>query len=138
MDPSSIPKQYGGELDWQWGDMPNLDAPAREIVGALETAPAEGQIKPSFIKGPVLFKGDHVEIIGKKNGKSRQTTVPVPTSKIAQPAAQPSEAEKTEETKTSAAESTTTATEEVPAPIIEEKTIENGTTASPPTQTVSA
>ncbi|KAL3492747.1 CRAL-TRIO domain-containing protein [Aspergillus germanicus] len=138
MDPSSIPKQYGGELDWQWGDMPNLDAPAREIVGALETAPVEGQTKPSFIKGPVLFKGDHVEIIGKENGKSRQTTVPVPTSKIAQPAAQPSEAEKTEETKTPAAESTTTATEEMPAPIIEEKTIENGTTASPPTQTVSA
>jgi hypothetical protein len=138
MDPSSIPKQYGGELDWQWGDMPNLDAPAREIVGALETAPVEGQTKPSFIKGPVLFKGDHVEIIGKENGKSRQTTVPVPTSKIAQPAAQLSEAEKTEETKTPAAESTTTATEELPTPIIEEKTIENGTTASPPTQTVSA
>jgi hypothetical protein len=138
MDPSSIPKQYGGELDWQWGDMPNLDEPAREIVGALETAPTEGQTKPSFIKGPVLFKGDHVEIIGKENGKSRQTNIPVPKSKIAQPASQPSEAEKTEGTKTPAAESTTTATEEVPAPIIEEKTIENGTTTSPPAQTVSA
>jgi hypothetical protein len=78
MDPSSIPKQYGGELDWQWGDMPNLDEPARELVGALETPPAEGETKPSFTKGPVLFKGDHVEILGKVNGKSRQRTVPVP------------------------------------------------------------
>lgn len=78
MDPSSIPKQYGGELDWQWGDMPNLDEPARELVGALEIPPAEGETKPSFTKGPVLFKGDHVEILGKVNGKSRQRTVSVP------------------------------------------------------------
>jgi hypothetical protein len=78
MDPSSIPKQYGGELDWQWGDMPNLDEPARELIGALEIPPAEGETKPSFTKGPVLFKGDHVEILGKVDGKSRQRTVPVP------------------------------------------------------------
>ena len=84
MEPSSIPKQYGGELDWQWGDMPNLDEPARELIGALETAPADGQTKPGFIKGPVLFKGDKVEVLGKENGKSRATTVPVPESKLAQ------------------------------------------------------
>ncbi|KAL3457195.1 CRAL-TRIO domain-containing protein [Aspergillus heterothallicus] len=136
MDPSSIPKQYGGELDWQWGDMPNLDEPAREIVGALETAPAEGKNKPSFIKGPVLFKGDHVQIIGKENGTSRQTNVPVPKSKIAEPAAQLAETEKPAETQTSTAESTTTAAEE--APVIEEKQIENATTVSPTAQTVSA
>lgn len=86
MDPSSIPKQYGGDLDWQWGDMPNLDEPARELVGALEIPPAEGETKPSFTKGPVLFKGDHVEILGKVNGKSRQRTVPVPMPPPATPA----------------------------------------------------
>ncbi|KAL5052019.1 hypothetical protein BDW71DRAFT_193502 [Aspergillus fruticulosus] len=84
MEPSSIPKQYGGGLEWQWGDMPNLDEPARELIGALETAPAEGQTKPGFIKGPVLFKGDRVEVLGKENGKRRATTVPVPESKLAQ------------------------------------------------------
>ncbi|KAL4739154.1 CRAL-TRIO domain-containing protein [Aspergillus similis] len=84
MEPSSIPKQYGGELEWQWGDMPNLDEPARELIGALETAPADGQTKPGFIKGPVLFKGDRVEVLGKENGKSRAATVPVPKSKLAQ------------------------------------------------------
>jgi hypothetical protein len=84
MDPSSIPKQYGGELDWQWGDMPYLDEPARELVSALETAPEEGQTKPSFIKGPVLFKGDRVDIIGKENGKARESSIPVPKSKLAE------------------------------------------------------
>ncbi|KAL4907556.1 hypothetical protein BDW74DRAFT_149421 [Aspergillus multicolor] len=84
MEVSSIPKQYGGELEWQWGDMPYLDEPAREIIGALETAPAESQTKPGFIKGPVLFKSDRIEILGKENGKSRETTIPVPESKLVQ------------------------------------------------------
>ncbi|PYI06145.1 CRAL/TRIO domain-containing protein [Aspergillus sclerotiicarbonarius CBS 121057] len=80
MDPSSIPKQYGGELDWQWGDMPYLDEESRKLVGVLETPPAEGETKPSFIKGPVLFKGDHVEVLGKVNGESRKSDVPVGAS----------------------------------------------------------
>lgn len=77
MDPSSIPKQYGGELEWQWGDMPYLDEEARKVVGVLESPPAEGETKPNFIKGPILFKGDHVEILGKVNGESRKSNVPV-------------------------------------------------------------
>ena len=36
MEPSSIPKQYGGELEWQWGDMPNLDEPAKEKLQGIE------------------------------------------------------------------------------------------------------
>ncbi|KAE8167795.1 SNase-domain-containing protein [Aspergillus tamarii] len=84
MDPTTIPKQYGGQLDWQWGDMPNLDDEARKLVGGLETPPAEGETKPSFIKGPVLFKGDHVEILGKVNGESRKSSVPVPVSQAAE------------------------------------------------------
>ncbi|KAA8647032.1 hypothetical protein EYZ11_005286 [Aspergillus tanneri] len=80
MDVSSIPKQYGGELDWQWNDMPNLDEPARELLRPLETPPSEGESKPGFIKGPVLFKGDHIEILGKLNGQSRKSTIPVPPS----------------------------------------------------------
>lgn len=84
MDPTTIPKQYGGQLDWQWGDMPNLDDEARKLVGGLETPPAEGETKPNFIKGPVLFKGDHVEILGKVNGESRKHSVPVPASPAAE------------------------------------------------------
>lgn len=78
MDPSSIPKQYGGDLDWKWGDMPFLDDEARKFVGALETPPAEGETRPSFTKGPVLFKGDRIEILGKVNGESRKKSIPVP------------------------------------------------------------
>ncbi|KAI9930042.1 hypothetical protein MW887_011852 [Aspergillus wentii] len=85
MDISSIPKQYGGDLDWQWGDMPNLDEPARELVGALETPPAEGQTKPTLLKGPVLFKGNEIEILGSVDGKSRRETIPVTKTQQEEP-----------------------------------------------------
>ncbi|KAE8372854.1 CRAL-TRIO domain-containing protein [Aspergillus bertholletiae] len=93
MDPTTIPKQYGGQLDWQWGDMPNLDDEARKLVSELETPPAEGETKPSFIKGPVLFKGDHVEVLGKVNGESRKRSVPVPVPQVAGSTAAVSEQE---------------------------------------------
>ncbi|KAL4802663.1 CRAL-TRIO domain-containing protein [Aspergillus unguis] len=135
MDPSSIPKQYGGELDWQWGDMPYLDEPARELVGTLETEPAEGQTKPGLIKGPVLIRDNNIKILGKENGKSRDTTIPLPESKLSQtneaPSTQSEEKEKEQES----------ASEEKQ---ISEKEIENGTTTesngatTSPTQTVSA
>ncbi|KAF9891219.1 hypothetical protein FE257_004783 [Aspergillus nanangensis] len=80
MDPSSIPKQYGGDLEWQWGDMPSLDEETRHLIGALETPPADGETRPGLTKGPVLFKGDHIEILGKVNGESRQRNIPVPVS----------------------------------------------------------
>lgn len=78
MDPENIPKQYGGDLDWKWGDMPYLDEPARELLHPLETPPAEGDTRPGFTKGPLLFKGDEIEILGKVDGKSRRSTIPVP------------------------------------------------------------
>lgn len=80
MDPSSFPKQYGGELDWQWGDMPNLDEPARELLQNLEQAPAEGKTKKEILKGPMLFKGDKIEVLGTEGGKERRMDIPVPKS----------------------------------------------------------
>ena len=81
MEPSSFPTQYGGELEWKWGDMPNLDEPARELVGALETAPAEGKSKRGFIKGPVLFNDNKIEVLGTVNGDKRREVIPVPEKK---------------------------------------------------------
>ena len=78
MDPSSFPKQYGGELEWQWGDMPNLDEPARELLQGVEQPITEGQTKKELLKGPLLFKGDKIEVLGTENGKERRTTIPVP------------------------------------------------------------
>ncbi|KAJ5573705.1 uncharacterized protein N7459_008132 [Penicillium hispanicum] len=85
MDPTSFPKQYGGELDWQWGDMPNLDEPAREKLQNLEQPPTEGQTKKGILKGPMLFKNDNVEVLGTEDGKSRRMTVPVPQTEPQQP-----------------------------------------------------
>lgn len=79
MHPSSFPKKYGGELDWDWGDMPNLDDHARELIGALETPPEDPEGKPGFLKGPVLFKGDKIEVIGSEDGKPRREEIPVET-----------------------------------------------------------
>lgn len=78
MEPTSIPKQYGGELEWQWGEMPNLDEPAQELLKGLEQEPVEGKTKTEPLKGPMLFKGDKIEVIGTENGKERRATIPVP------------------------------------------------------------
>lgn len=78
MDPSSFPTAYGGELEWQWGDMPNLDEAARERLQPLEQPAAEGKTKKDILKGPMLFKGDHIEVLGTEDGKPRKTTIPVP------------------------------------------------------------
>ncbi|KAJ5183034.1 hypothetical protein N7492_000650 [Penicillium capsulatum] len=109
MDPSSFPKSYGGELDWQWGDMPNLDEAAHERLQNLEQPAAEGKPKKGLLKGPVLFKGDHIEVLGTEDGKPRKTTVPV------------SPHEPVSEAETSGTQTSETATESVDATSPNEK-----------------
>lgn len=79
MEPSSIPKQYGGDLEWQWGDMPNLDEPAKEKLQGIEQT-VEG--KKELMKGPMLFKGENIEVLGSQNGKDRRETIPVPKTEV--------------------------------------------------------
>lgn len=90
MDPSSFPKQYGGELEWQWGDMPNLDEPANELLQGVKT---DGE-KADLLKGPMLFKGDEVEVLGAEDGKERRKTVAVPQTQ--QPLTHPAESSSSE------------------------------------------
>jgi hypothetical protein len=78
MEPSSIPKQYGGELDWSWGDMPNLDEPSRELLRGIEQPLAEGQTRKEILKGPILFNGDHLQVLGTVDGTNRREIVPIP------------------------------------------------------------
>lgn len=78
MEPSSIPKSYGGELDWSWGDMPNLDDPSRELLHGIEQPLADGQTRKNILKGPVLFNGDHLQVLGTVDGKERREIVPIP------------------------------------------------------------
>ncbi|KAK5094522.1 hypothetical protein LTS08_008574 [Lithohypha guttulata] len=65
MDPTSIPKKYGGQLDWQWGDIPNLDAETR---AALERDGNKG-----WVKGPALWLNGERVVVGSENGKLRRS-----------------------------------------------------------------
>lgn len=78
MEPSSIPKAYGGKLDWSWGDMPNLDDPSRELLHGIEQPLADGKTRKDILKGPVLFNGDHLQVLGTIDGKERREIIPIP------------------------------------------------------------
>lgn len=86
MDPSSFPKKYGGELDWNWRDMPNLDEPTRALAGPLERVGEFGDredpgkhnkaTERSYVKGPVVWAGNQMTIYGTMDGKPRHRTIP--------------------------------------------------------------
>lgn len=63
IDPANIPKQYGGTLDFAWGQAPNLDPVIRDA------AEWEGAAKdnPAFPKGPAYWRpidgGKRVECV---------------------------------------------------------------------------
>ncbi|KAJ5653282.1 hypothetical protein N7490_000285 [Penicillium lividum] len=112
MDPSSIPKQYGGDLEWQWGDLPNLDEPSHELLKGVEVQ--EGG-KPGLLKGPMRFKGDQIEVVGTENGKERRSNIPVPKT----------EQTPASEANTKAAESSSSDAEFTPVPTENEKVAVN-------------
>ncbi|PGH04291.1 hypothetical protein AJ79_07138 [Helicocarpus griseus UAMH5409] len=96
MDPCNIPKQYGGELEWEWGDMPSLDEPAKEVASALSQigergdkdipvdTPAGnvGDTRKQYVKGPVVWKGDEIEVYGTIDGAERRRTIAVPKKQL--------------------------------------------------------
>lgn len=65
MDPASIPKKYGGKLNWQWGDIPDLD---EETRSALERDGNRG-----WVKGPALWLNNERIVVGSENGKLRRS-----------------------------------------------------------------
>ncbi|KAI7782592.1 sec14 cytosolic factor [Diaporthe eres] len=82
IDPANIPKQYGGTLDFAWGQAPNLDPVIRDA------ADWEGEAKgnPAFPKGPVYWRpidgGKRVECVAvgsvdKVERRVRVCTLPV-------------------------------------------------------------
>ena len=95
MEPSSIPKQYGGELEWTWGDMPNVDDAGHELLQGIEQPLGEGQTRKDILKGPVLFRGDHLEVLGTVDGKERRETIPVPKTQASEAEAKPVESVET-------------------------------------------
>ncbi|GAA5934340.1 uncharacterized protein JCM15063_004545 [Sporobolomyces koalae] len=62
IDPSSIPKEFGGELDWSYGcRIPNLDREAKEMLG-LEQVP----------EGPLRWLGKDRGVVLKGTGRDQQ------------------------------------------------------------------
>lgn len=85
MDPSSFPKKYGGELEWEWGNMPDLDEPARALIGPLERIGELGDkedpgkdspnAERSFIKGPAAWNDNKMMIYGTVKGEARRRVI---------------------------------------------------------------
>jgi hypothetical protein len=78
IDIKNIPKQYGGELDWEFGQPPNLDEPMKGLLGKLGEP-------GGWTDGPIRFvEGDGETLIkafGTEKGKPRTTvfaTIPSP------------------------------------------------------------
>lgn len=111
MDPSSIPKQYGGDLDWKWGDMPNLDDEAKGVIGGVASAGADGE----HLKGPMTFQGDKIEVLGRENGEARRREIPVEKGGQSQQTTQ-SQENGADGEKTGNGDATATATAPAPAP----------------------
>ncbi len=89
VDIKHIPKAYGGELEWKWGDRPNLDPAIREAV-AWEDGLTD------FPEGPMYWRpaeGDKFECIAVGSVKQvdrLQKVGTLPRSWNAQSAAPPS------------------------------------------------
>lgn len=75
-DIDSIPKHYGGQLDWEYGQYPAVDPEVRERLG------------DAWIKGPVRWEGQVVPV-GTVEGKERPRPPPLPKDQIPQTTAPP-------------------------------------------------
>lgn len=78
IDIDNIPKKYGGNLDFEWGQMPNFD-PEIDAAFAWEN-PSLQKGKNTLPTGPITWeKGANGELkavaVGHENGKPRHTTV---------------------------------------------------------------
>ena len=65
MDPVNIPKRYGGQLDWEWGQLPSIDT---ETQAALEKDGNKG-----WVAGPALWLDHKRVVVGTENGKPRES-----------------------------------------------------------------
>ena len=64
MPVETFPKRYGGELDWDFGDVPK---PEPEILAKLE-----GEGRKGWSPGPAYWLDHRMVLVGKDHGKLRQ------------------------------------------------------------------
>ena len=82
IDPKDIPKKYGGQLEWNFGEMPKVDEEMWELA---EEAPTEG-----LPIGPIKWIESQdgklrMVAVGSQNGERRQVTlakVDVPYARV--------------------------------------------------------
>jgi hypothetical protein len=63
METKDFPKRYGGDLDWEWGDLPDLDKETRAAV--------EKDGKKGWIRGPCQWLDGKRLVVGSEKGKLR-------------------------------------------------------------------
>lgn len=91
IDPENIPKQYGGKLEYRFGDLPNMDPHIDNVLHW--TAPHKLNGKDTIPIGPIRWQtaenGDRIAIaVGSENGKPRERKIAViQSSKQPAPAA---------------------------------------------------
>lgn len=78
VDLDNIPKKYGGNLDWKFGDMPNLDPGIADSLQWKETFEQNGH--KTLPIGPIKWQydegGDLVAIaVGSEDGKPRERVI---------------------------------------------------------------
>ncbi|KAJ5295883.1 CRAL/TRIO domain-containing protein [Penicillium antarcticum] len=71
IDASDLPKEYGGELDWQWGDPPNLDSSTKELVDELYHKSERNEV---FSKGPIIYEDGCIRLLGSVDGSPRRNS----------------------------------------------------------------
>lgn len=67
IEPESLPKSFGGGLDWAVGMHPILDTETKSIVGGMADTWIEGPIR--YISRP---EGDVIMAVGSEDGKMRR------------------------------------------------------------------
>jgi hypothetical protein len=63
MEAKDFPKRYGGDLDWEWGNLPDLD---KETRAAVEKDGNKG-----WIRGPCQWLDGKRLVVGSEKGKLR-------------------------------------------------------------------
>lgn len=73
-----LPRRYGGELDWEYGDPSCPDAEVRELLGE--------KMRESWVEGPMRYvqtlEGDVVLALGKADGKVRREVLASHPSRV--------------------------------------------------------
>lgn len=86
IEPASIPKKYGGELEWEWGQLPNLEPDISDSLTWKRPVAGEHGAK-AFPIGPIRWRASEdgqtmsAYALGSVDGKQREdeiASLPIP------------------------------------------------------------